>query len=242
EGHKFHGGKEDDEGSVTESNLSDLYESHINDHDDTPEHYSKQTLNKNLKIVKVVGLSKKETIPNKIDHNDSPNENKLIQKEIDAFKSWSDDDYFEIREQQKAGPKTIFHLETDTKIKEIIKNMENGFEKLDIHEGPMVRGISTTEKFEIGDIFTTEAFSSFSSDLESWFSLERNTTLLVEKNKSGKVLKDYASDPNEEEVLIKKGTKYKIKSVTDNINYNIWQEHYRAGYTDTNYRGKQRII
>jgi len=156
--------------------------------------------------------------------------NKNLQLQ-DALQFWSREGYSDIRklqgapthdyENDKSGYMTReSDIPESDEVERHLKTMEEGFDTLPTYDGPIARGLNlepeNLEKFlkilKPGKIYEIEAFSSFSQNKVNP-DFQGNLHLIVEKNKSGKQIAKFSDYDDEGEVLVKKGTKYKIKNV-----------------------------
>lgn len=115
-----------------------------------------------------------------------------------------------------ASPKQI------KQIKDAIKLIEESWEALPPYNGTLFRGLLIESqdmnqfmmKMQPGTEFETEAFTSFtkSKKVASEFG---NVHLIVKKNTQGKDVSFVGDYQYEEEVLVKRGTKYRVASIDD---------------------------
>ena len=134
-----------------------------------------------------------------------------------AIKRWSEGEYEEMRELDKAGTPN-----------EDVKNFYEGYldnPRIPTYDGQIYRGLTFKgDRAALGEIFVSlsegdsielDALSSFSSDnkrAKRFAKGEGSVIISVRKNKSGKSIQDLSTFRREAEVVVPKGAKYRVVS------------------------------
>ncbi len=100
----------------------------------------------------------------------------------------------------------------------ITKELDRGWDDLPSHKGKIVRDINielsdVADTFKVGGTFETDSYTSFTA-ADSYLT-KRKVRIQVSESSKGKYIADLCQDKNEEEVLIPKGTKYKIERIEE---------------------------
>lgn len=150
---------------------------------------------------------------------------KETQKEFDAIKEenpalakalrfWSTNGYKDVRNLQQGKEKEIAK-ENLNLAKANTKELESNFDKLPSYEGPVTRELSGVDasKFKAGDTMTMDAHSSFTAKGKWGGGEKASVRLVVPSNKSGKAIWGMSNLAEEMEVVVPKGTSYKIGKI-----------------------------
>lgn len=130
-----------------------------------------------------------------------------------AFASYTDTDFTNIKRFQN-GELT----KPSSALREKVEIMEENFNMLPKYDGPVTRdlmGVTDLSGFQEGASFETDSFSSFTA--KSALNSDptdsgqvANVRMVVDKNKAGRGIFGISIAPTEMEVLVPKGTKYKV--------------------------------
>ncbi len=101
---------------------------------------------------------------------------------------------------------------------EIVRALDSGWHELPSYEGKIVRDISldiseALAMFKAGGEFETDAYSSFTA--ADRYLTRRKIRLQVDNSTQGKYVAGLVPDPEEKEVIVPKGVKYKIDRVEE---------------------------
>lgn len=145
----------------------------------------------------------------------------LKSSEKQAIKSWSESGYHSIRKDEAAGKET-----------ELTKNFHAALAKAPKFEGTTYRGINVAKGTPAHALFTTPgATVSFDSSASTSRSLDKahgfsNGSIVMRiKGKSGVSMEHISSYSTEKEIIMPKGTKYKVVNVAKNVQVGYGKTH-----------------